>query len=414
MAGLVQGVDGRLYGNTYYGGSGQAGTIFSISTNGVFATIVDEVEGYFETPLTVGRDGYLYTTSSTGGTNRGGCIFRLMTNGVLNTIFSFDYSSTGWHANGLVQGKDGGLYGTCLYGGPHGDKGPYGATDGTLFKVTPDGQLAWLIPFDGTNGMWPSSGLIEGPDGNFYGSTGYGGGPPPSNWDGYSSWGAGCAFQVTPDGQLTVLNVYSYDTGNLGPTSPLIWDDGYFYGTRPGGALYRMTTNGTITCVTLFTGTNGVQPNGVIRARDGNFYGTAYDGGSKNDGTIFRITPDGQLSTVFEFRSLCCSPAGLYPDGLLFEANDGNLYGTCSDAGANGDGTIFRLVMPGPPLRIRKVNAGTVMSWPTNSLGYRLQCSDQVTGGTWTDCTNTPTLTNRNYEVPATSHNPRQFFRLAK
>jgi uncharacterized repeat protein (TIGR03803 family) len=118
----------------------------------------------------------------------------------------------------VVQGTSGNFYGTTAYGGGIGCSGGCG----TVFKITPSGVLTTLHSFDKTDGANPSAGLVQGTDGNFYGTTEYGG-----TGDG------GTIFKITPAGILTTLHSFS-DEGS--PYAGLIQStDGSFYGTTESG-----------------------------------------------------------------------------------------------------------------------------------------------------------------------------------
>jgi uncharacterized repeat protein (TIGR03803 family) len=192
----------------------------------------------------------------------------------------------------LVQGNDGNYYGTT-YGG--GELYCYLGC-GTIFSVTPGGTLTTLYTFCATNlncpeGENPQSGLVLGNDGNFYGASYWGG----SNQD-------GTIYQVTPSGSLTILHTFC--------------------------------TEG---CA------DGYHPSGLILASDGNLYGTTQFGGAHGDGTIFRITTYGALTTVYNFCSQVGCVDGSNPISALVEDTGGNLYGTTTAGGANNYGTVFKL-----------------------------------------------------------------------
>jgi uncharacterized repeat protein (TIGR03803 family) len=138
----------------------------------------------------------------------------------------------------------------------------------------------------------------------------------------------------------------------------LVYDKNKFYGTTFGGGannngtVFKITSSGTLSTLYSFC----FQPNcadgrnpyaGLIQATDGNFYGTTEQGGVNNCaqhygcGTVFKITPSGTLTTLYSFSN---GPGGALPDAGLIQARDGNFYGTTSAGGAHGYGTIFRLV----------------------------------------------------------------------
>jgi uncharacterized repeat protein (TIGR03803 family) len=190
----------------------------------------------------------------------------------------------------MVQGRDGNLYSTSNDGG----------TDnaGTVFKVTPAGQVSVLYSFTGVTGALPSSGLTLGTDGNFYGSTFENG---PSN--------EGTVFKITSKGKLTVLHAFDNSDG-AGPWgAPVEGADGAFYGTTEDGGssdcgtVYRVTAGGTFKTLYNFDETYGCQPLApLVLGNDGNFYGTTLQGANNPSfGAIFKITPAGAITLLHSF-----------------------------------------------------------------------------------------------------------------
>src|ERR1019366_6529104 len=128
--------------------------------------------------LIQGTDGNFYGTTEAGGTSgncSGGCgtVFKITAGGTLTTLHSFDGTDGAYPSAGLVQATDGNFYGTTGDRGASGNCPPFGC--GTVFKITPGGTLTTLHSFDGTDGAYPSAGLVQATDGNFYGTTEGGG-----------------------------------------------------------------------------------------------------------------------------------------------------------------------------------------------------------------------------------------------
>ncbi len=244
----------------------------------------------------------------------------------------------------LLQATDGNFYGTTFFGG---------ATRnccGTVFKITASGALTTLYTFDGPDGVYPHGSLIQATDGNFYGTTSQGG-----------AVGKGTVFKITPAGTLTTLYSFCSQTNcadGATPQSGLIQaTNGNFYGTTYGGgangygSIFKMTAEGTPATIYSFCS----QPNcadgslpyaGLLQATDGNFYGTTQGGGSStcgttnSCGTFFQLTPAGVLTTLYNFCSQPnCADGGLPTAGLI-QATDGNFYGTTSS-------TTFRMTPTG-------------------------------------------------------------------
>jgi uncharacterized repeat protein (TIGR03803 family) len=220
----------------------------------------------------------------------------------------------------LAQGRDGNLYGTLISGGTF--------NDGTVFKITPAGAITTLYNFAGTDGSSPSSGLTLGTDGNFYG-TNYGGGV--SN--------AGTIFKITPTGVLTTLHSFTGSDGVNPYSPPVQGKNGSYYGVTAGSTAYSITSSGTFKLLTTSLPGRSFAP--LILASDGNFYGTTAEGGTFNDGTVFRMSATGAFKIIYSFDGT----HGSNPHGPVVQGSDGFLYGTTSSGGsiASAAGVVFKL-----------------------------------------------------------------------
>ena len=331
-SGLIQATDGNFYGTTDAGGTSHGctggsnegcGTVFKMTPDGTVTVLYSFCElggcadGFFpKSPLLQATDGNFYGLTENGGPHNAGTLFKITPSGTLTTIYAFCSQSScadggydGFEGPGLVQGADGNFYGTAPYGGTH--------LHGTIFKITPSGTLTVLYNFcsGGTgcpDGYYPHAGLILASDGNFYGTTTDGGNLPPAN--------GGTVFKITPSGTFTTL--------------------------------YKFCSQGGQSC------TDGESPDApVVQGTDGNFYGTTLFGGAHTGGTIFKITPNGVFTALYSFCTQTRCADGYSPFGSLFQATDGNFYGTatfggiqtgfpvCSNEG--GCGTIFKITPTG-------------------------------------------------------------------
>jgi uncharacterized repeat protein (TIGR03803 family) len=301
------------------------------------------------TALVQATDGNLYGTTTNGGANDLGVAFKITTSGTIKTLYSFGPDSLdGQNPTAeLIQSTNGSLYGTTSLGGSHGD--------GTVFKMTMGGSLTTLYSFcsqggnNCTDGSNPSA-LVHSTNGNFYGTTAYDG-----------SNGYGTVFSITPSGMLTTIYSFSITDGYF--PSPLIQaPDGDLYGTINGGPIgngsfFKITLSGALKTIYKFCSkigcSDGANPSRLIQGADGNFYGTTEYGGSNNYGTIFKITPNGELTTLHSFCSQRGCPDGESPIAGLVQATDENLYGTTEYGGADttdclgGCGTVFKITPSG-------------------------------------------------------------------
>jgi len=286
------------------------------------------------------------------------------------SLASFDYNTGAYPVGSLLQATDGNLYGTT----PNGGTSTYCVADeylngcGTVFKLSPTGGLTTLYNFcsqaNCTDGVFPAGELVQGTDGNLYGTTSAGGSCV------YFSDGCGTVFRITLGGTLTTLYTFGalfVDGDGSGPVAGLIQaTDGNFYGTTNAGSTYdwgtvfKITPDGTLTTLHSFAGADGAYPDGtLIQAADGDFYGITYGGGANGNGlicsasggdcgTIFKITPSGTLTTLYNFCSQTNCTDGANPTTeSLVQATDGNFYGTTQYGGAYDSGTVFKITPAG-------------------------------------------------------------------
>jgi uncharacterized repeat protein (TIGR03803 family) len=353
--------------------------MFTIAASAqTFRDVVDFSQTNGSDPATPvqGLDGNLYGTTGAGGNTAGvgyGTIYKLAPGGTLTTIYNFcDHTQCVDGREpfaGLVLAPDGNFYGTAQLGG----KIPcvpnlYPLGCGTVFRVTPSGELTVLHKFSFTDGDVPSAPLALGRDGSLYGTT-FDGGPNDSNVTCDGS--CGTIFKITPDGTFTSLYYFCQRNQNCPdgflPQPLVLANDGNFYGTTefggnpdcdaPNGCgtIFRLTPSGSLTTIYTFNQqSDGDAPwGGLLQGSDGNLYGTTIEGGSGcagGCGTIFRISLEGQFSTLYSFQSFT-GPDGALLYGSLIEGTDGNFYGTTAEGGnpacPPGCGTIFNISSEG-------------------------------------------------------------------
>jgi uncharacterized repeat protein (TIGR03803 family) len=352
-----------------------------------------------------GIDGNFYGTTQGGGGDDslcgGGCgtVFRITLGGTLTTLYNFcsqggsDCTDGREPIGGLVQATDGNFYGTTLGGGANGE--------GTVFKISPATPytLTTLYSFcsqggsDCTDGADPTATLVQATDGNFYGTTGLGGGDNSFSCD--EGRGCGTVFRITPSGTLTTLHSFDYADG-YGPTGALVQTpDGNFYGATlsggtPGyGTVFKISPTLPYTLTTVYNFcsqggsacTDGRTPfGGLVKATDGRFYWTTNAGGVNIDcfgsacGTVFRITPGGTLTTLHSFDYT----DGYGPSAGLVQGTDGKFYGTTYEGGASDDGTVFSLSVGIGPF-VETLPAFGKVGTPVHILGTNLTGTTSVT-----------------------------------
>jgi uncharacterized repeat protein (TIGR03803 family) len=380
----VQGTDGNFYATAYSGGANGDGTVFKITPSGTLTTIhsFDLTDGQAPASgLVLGTDGNFYGTTLGGGVNTDGTVFKITPSGKLTTLHSFcslnlctDGSAP--YLGALVQGADGDFYGSTPFGGTN--------HAGTIFKITPGGALTTLHTFDTTDGGGPNA-LVQGADGNFYGTTNYGGTSEAC------PGGCGTVFTITPTGTLTTLHSFEFTDG-ASPYAVLIQaNNGNFYGTTlyggasscPGGCgvIFEITPSGMSRTLHSFDGTDGGNPYaGLMQATDDNLYGTTTYGGANQSecnfscGTVFKISQSGALTTLHSFDST----DGEYPYAGLFQSTNGSLYGTTNAGGSDNSGTFFSLSV-GLRSFVEALPDFGKVSANIRILGYNLEGTTSVT-----------------------------------
>ncbi len=395
VAGLAQGLDGNLYGTTVRGGSTDYGTVFKITPSGALTTLysfcalsgcIDGVGP--EASVVLGTDGNFYGTTPSGGANGWGTVFKITPAGALTTLYSFcaktNCDDGGSPESALVQASDGSFYGTTESGG--------GSVQyaGTVFKITPAGVLTSLYSFCAltscADGESPFGALVQAPNGSLFGTTSLGGANQHGTVFEITTTGklttlysfcarSNCADGSDPYGTL----IRGLDGDFYGTT--------YYGGTNNYGTVFKITPTGALTTLYSFCGqancADGAQPfAGLVQAIDGNFYGTTFEGGASGHGVIFKITSSGALTTLYSFCSQTDCADGAQPFASLVEDTSGTFYGAASGGGnkSSADGTLFSLSVGLGPF-IEALPGVGVVGAPVKILGTGLTGTTRVTFG---------------------------------
>jgi uncharacterized repeat protein (TIGR03803 family) len=330
-------------------------------------------------------DGNFYVVSSVGGTGRG-VIARITPDGTLSVLHAMATNEEGYSPfTGVIQGSDGNLYGTTYLGGTEGG--------GVIYKVALDGTYTVLrsLGRDKQDAVLPYGGLLQAPDGYIYGTTLRGGAND-----------RGTVFRISNSGDFSILHSFNGQDGENPEGALIVGADGNLYGTTlqggssNRGTVFRITTSGTLTSVYSFPSlgafntqgqainATGANPRaGLLLAADGNFYGTAYQGGPAGNGTVFRMTPAGAVSVVHAFAGP--SFGGALPLSNVTQDAAGNLYGTTEFGGYLNQGTAWR-IDPSGQFRLLHSFTGSLLDGykPYASL---LVVDNMVHGVSFTDTT---------------------------
>lgn len=281
--------------------------------------------------VTAGPGGALYGTTQRGGLHDKGVVYRIDGTGE-TVLHSFTGGADGaWPVGELVVDAAGNVYGAASLGGAHGA--------GAIYKLDALGNETVLHAFTGgVDGYEPEAGVIRDAAGNLYGTTQSGG-----------TTGLGCVFKLDPSGNETVLYSFQGAPDAGGPISGLTRDaDGNFYGTTQyGGASDQGTVfkldasehESVLYSFQIIPSYQGIPFSGVIRDAAGNLYGTTMKGGSGSFGTVYKIDASGNETVLFNFNPF----GGINPQAGLIRDAAGNLYGTTAAGGEWGMGVVFKL-----------------------------------------------------------------------
>jgi uncharacterized repeat protein (TIGR03803 family) len=333
---MVQGEDGALYSTSATGGENNKGTVFKVTSQGhvqvlySFCSQTNCADGSDPVGLTIRPDGHFIGATGAGGPDGNGTIFDITQTGTLTTLYDFTGGADGGGPGGPpIIGADSSFYGTANSGGA--------SSCGTIYRITNSGAglggFQVIHQFDKPHGCNPIATLTLGSDGEFYGTT-FGGGTSS----------LGTAFSVTRNGAYKVL--FNFDGGIDGdsPVASLIeGSDGNFYGTASGAVtmfgdvIFKLTPGGDVTNLHQMSNEDGTYLwAGLVQATDGNFYGAAEIGGDGTNGscdggcgTLFQLTPATNYTVLHNFD---------FTDGdqvltTPFQHTSGLLYGETSEGG---------------------------------------------------------------------------------
>ena len=347
IAGLLLASDGNMYGRPSRPRSSPAGgPVFKLTPDGAFHALSNPIQVISYSSLMEASNGFLYGTGVNGPTGMGTVFNAPILDCCIGLRFSHQFMDP-MHppdAGGvdganplaaLVEGTDGNLYGTTQLGGDH--------SLGTIFRMTPNGAITILHPFaGGADGASPYGALILASDGNFYGTTSQGG-----------ACDCGTLFRMTPAGDVTVLHAFTGGTDGAYPLAALTQgSEGDFYGTTSQGGgpnrgtVFRLTAAGVFSSLHAFGDGEGRDPRAALLEVGGTFYGTTLAGGPADLGTIYTVTPTGTVRVL-----VTADTDGAIPKAGLTRGSDGALYGTTSSGGQGstpfGGGTFFRMTTTG-------------------------------------------------------------------
>ena len=364
---------GNLYGTSVQGGDKNQGTIFEITPSGQ-ETVLYRFCGTNCKDLSVPNSlvlhgGNLYGTTLAGnGTyGNGGTVFKLSPAGQLKTLYSFcaqPNCADGSYAQSLIFDHEGNAYGTAADGGAN--------NSGTVFKITPEGGLTVLYSFcqhsGCADGAFPGLVVLD-QEGNLYGVAR--GGIYNLDFCDYDSpGGCGVVFKLTPAGEETVLYTFCQQSNCADGSLPdgLILHNGNLFGVTysggtsgnrsASGTVFKLTPTGQLTVLHSFgvKSGDGIEPSGgLVFDQKGNLYGNALLGGANSArcpnggcGAVFRLTPKNLETVPYSFCAQVDCADGALPEGNLIFDQKGNLYGSTQAGGDNsvvkkGAGLVFKL-----------------------------------------------------------------------
>jgi uncharacterized repeat protein (TIGR03803 family) len=306
-----------------------------MSTSWTVSDLADFNGNNGENPIAgVYRDssGNLWGTTYGGGTSSDGTIYKIAAGtNTVTTILNFNGTNGSGPWGDLVADSSGNIYGTTSEGGAY--------TYGTVYKIAAGtNTVTTLDSFNGTDGAYPDDGLFLDSNGNLWGTT-----------ESHGANGVGTVFKIASgSSSISLVNSFSSTTGAQ-PIGGLIVDSsGNVYGTTnsagsgAGGTVFEIPSGSSnINVLATFSSSSGYGPYaGLVRDSAGNLYGTTTSGGANGDGTVFELASGGNsITPLASFNGT----NGSDPNDALVIDSSGNLYGTTVNGGPNSDGAAFEV-----------------------------------------------------------------------
>jgi uncharacterized repeat protein (TIGR03803 family) len=418
---LVEGNDGRLYGTTSNGGSNDFGTVFAIDKDRTGYSILHHFtwfpDGAFpQAGVIEATNGALYGTTFEGGTNHFGTIFRISKDGA---AFATLHHFTGLPGDGghpqarLVAASDGFIYGTTAQGGS--------TNWGTVFRISSDGNGFVLVrDIPGTNvaEIEPAAGLLEGKDGLLYGTAS---GGQSGTGSAFRLEKNGSAFTnlhlftgSAAEGRGIISELFQ-------PTNGALYGTAFSGGAANVGTVFKLNTDGSgFTVLKSFSlfGTGRNPSAGLIQSSNGTLYGTCVNGSATNTaagtnwGTSFKIDSTGSnFAVVHDFSTLS---GGRNPNSALALASDGSLYGSAPNGGDVGLGAIFSLADPPSFTDLQFSTSGAVLHLRgISSRTYAIQATVSLLPPSWLNLSTPVAQTNGLFEFadPSATNFTSRFYR---
>jgi uncharacterized repeat protein (TIGR03803 family) len=317
--------------------------------------------------LILASDGNLYGTAEYGGTNvNGGTIFKMTPAGQITVLYTFPLNTTtGFYTNGyapaaIAEGSDGMLYGAASVGGTT------SASAGTLWRINKNGsgfQVLERYCTSCTSGGFPNS-IVAGTDGNLYGTTGYGGKFPTSGI--CESLGCGVVFKLTTSGTYTVLHAFNGTSETSEPVGIIQATDGNLYGSTAGnlseGSVFKVTPSGQFSTLHLF-GSGTYAPSGITQASNGLLYGFSHVVSAPTI-EFFDITTSGSFQNLAQITQPLYKQFGV---AAVIQASDGNFWTATAEGGTGNWGRVLALSSSGTIVHSLSFN-NTNGTFPTGQL----------------------------------------------